>query len=414
MFRILPTVVALLLPLIANAADDFALKDGDTVVFLGDSITAARTYGEIIENYTLLRFPERRVNFFNAGWGGDTAAGGAARLEQDVFSRGATVVTVAFGTNDIGWGGLADEAHQQKYFDGIRSIVAQCRERNVRVFICSAAVTAADPDKSETAVLQTMCDRGMQIARELGGDAIDVQRGMREIQRRVIAENERLKKENKPTTMHAADGVHLNELGQLAMAFTILKGLGAPQDVSSATIDFEAAAVVETAGCQISDVEQTVDGALEFTRLDEGLPINFGLFGALNFRFVPFHSELNRYLLAVRSLPAGKYLLTVDDREVSKYSDSQLAKGVNISFATTNAWQPGGPWDAQSTSLRSLTEARSRLATSELMWNVNLNGSERRPKIADQVEAIDAQLQSLQRTVARPIPYRFRLSHVEP
>src|SRR6187551_2425270 len=92
----------------SGRAGDFALKDGDTVVFLGDSITAARTYGQTIENYTLLRFPQRRVRFMNAGWGGDTAAGGAARLERDVFSCGATVLTVAYGVNDIGWGVHAD------------------------------------------------------------------------------------------------------------------------------------------------------------------------------------------------------------------------------------------------------------------------------------------------------------------
>lgn len=97
MARILMTLLLLAVSSATNGADDFALKDGDTVVFLGDSITAARTYGEIIENYTLLRFPERQVRFFNAGWGGDTAAGGAARLERDVFARGATVVTVACG-----------------------------------------------------------------------------------------------------------------------------------------------------------------------------------------------------------------------------------------------------------------------------------------------------------------------------
>src|SRR5436853_4440421 len=86
------------------ARADYAIRDGDTVVFLGDSITAARTYGKIIENYTLLRFPRRRVHFINAGWGGDTAAGGLARLERDVFRHGATVLTVAYGINDIGWG----------------------------------------------------------------------------------------------------------------------------------------------------------------------------------------------------------------------------------------------------------------------------------------------------------------------
>src|SRR3954467_3567005 len=88
-------------------AADFAIRDGDTVVFLGDSITAERTYGKIVETYTLLRFPARKVHFVNAGWGGDTAAGGLARLKRDVFDKGATVVTVAYGINDIGWGGKA-------------------------------------------------------------------------------------------------------------------------------------------------------------------------------------------------------------------------------------------------------------------------------------------------------------------
>src|SRR4051794_28081150 len=74
---------------------EYALRDGDTVVFLGDSITAVRTYGKIVENYTLLRFPARTVRFVNAAWGGDTAAGGLNRPDRDVFARGATVLVVA-------------------------------------------------------------------------------------------------------------------------------------------------------------------------------------------------------------------------------------------------------------------------------------------------------------------------------
>ncbi len=95
------------------ALGEFALKDGDTVVFLGDSITAARTYGKIVENYTLLRFPDRKVRFINAGWGGDTAAGGLKRLDRDVLDRGATVLIVAYGINDIGWGTKADAEHKR-------------------------------------------------------------------------------------------------------------------------------------------------------------------------------------------------------------------------------------------------------------------------------------------------------------
>ena len=71
---------------------DFAIRDGDTVVFLGDSITAARQYGKVIEDYTLLRFPNRKVKFVNAGKGGETARGSLDRLDASVFGRGATLV----------------------------------------------------------------------------------------------------------------------------------------------------------------------------------------------------------------------------------------------------------------------------------------------------------------------------------
>src|SRR4029077_5699237 len=94
-------------------AEDFALPAGDTVVVPGDSLTAARTYGKIIENYTLLRYPDRKVRFVNAGAGGDTAAGGLARLERDVLVHKPTVVTVAYGINDIGWGTKVDDAHKK-------------------------------------------------------------------------------------------------------------------------------------------------------------------------------------------------------------------------------------------------------------------------------------------------------------
>ena len=189
-------------------ADDFALRDGDTVVFLGDSITAARTYGKFIENYTLLRYPNRKVRFINAGFGGDTAEGGLKRLERDVFAHKATVLTVAFGMNDIGWGVYADEEHKRKYLDAVRGIVSACRERGVRVYLCSAAVTGADPSKSEESFLQKMCDEGMALSKSLGGEAIDVQRSMRETQKRVWAWNEKLKEANKIKDETKQDSLH--------------------------------------------------------------------------------------------------------------------------------------------------------------------------------------------------------------
>lgn len=390
-------------------ADDFALRDSDTVVFLGDSLTAARTYSKYVENYTLLRFPDRKVRFVNAGIGGDTAAGGFKRLERDVFAHRATVLLVMFGTNDIGWGVYADDEHKQTYLDAIRSIVLACRERDVRVYICSEPVTAADPHKSEESFLQKMCDEGMALSKSLGGHAIDVQRAMRDIQKRVWASNEHITDESKKNSMHVADGVHLNDLGQLAVAFAMLKGLGAPAEVSSATLDFAEAKCVESSGCRVTDL--TKEGnQLEFTRLDDGLPFNYGIFFALHYRFVPFPSELNRYLLTVKNLPDGKYDVTAEGRAVSAFTAQQLAKGVNIASSTTNAWQPGGPWDAQANVLVHLTNARHELAVGNLLAMLQPPTDKLPAELTRMSSPANEQMETLQRHVARPRPYRFVIS----
>lgn len=393
-------------------SDDFALRDGDTVAFLGDSITAGRTYGKLIENYTLLRFPERRVHFINVGQGGDTAEGGLARLERDVFARGATVLTVAYGVNDIGWGLRADEEHKQRYLKAVSEIVHQCKDRNVRVYICSAAVTGADPSRSENDFLQTMCDEGMKAAREGGGKSIDVQRTMREIQKRVWQANEKISDVTKKESLHTADTIHLNELGQTAMAFAILKGLGAPADVSSVSLDAKDAQLLAGEGCKVSAIEGN-DQRLEFTRLDEGFPLNGQTFFGLHFRFIPIHEQLNRYMLQVKSLAKGQYDLVVDGRKVGSYSSDQLEIGVNISSATPDPWQPGGPWDAQANILHSLTEARDKLDLSCRLASAHLPKQELTQRYLEESRTANQQLEEMQRLIAKPRPFRFVLQKAQ-
>lgn len=397
----------------AARAEEFALRDGDTVVFLGDSITAARTYGKIIENYTLLRFPKRSIRFYNAGWGGDTAAGGLARLERDVLVHKPTVVIVAYGFNDIGWGIKANDDSKRIYLEAVSGIIEKCQKHKSRVYICSAATQSDDPEKSEGSFLQKMCDEAMEMARKKGEHAIDVQQTMRGIQKKVVAYSKAMKEQDgKKTTLHAADGVHLNDLGQLVMAYAILKGLNAPAEVSSARIDAAEARVVEATRCKITEVVHK-DDRHEFTRLDERLPFNYGLFYALHYRFVPVPDELNRYLLQVEGLGEGRWEVTVDGRGVGTFGASQLAKGMNLSFATASAWQPGGPWDAQANVLKPLTDARHDLAIAATLGRTYLPASELPGQLAPGAKQADDQLIALQRLAAQPRPYRFVLRKAE-
>jgi len=66
--------------LAAEAPSSFALKDGDRVVFYGDSITQDGAYARFVEEYVRTRFPQWDIRFYNAGVGGDTVrAAGRAR-----------------------------------------------------------------------------------------------------------------------------------------------------------------------------------------------------------------------------------------------------------------------------------------------------------------------------------------------
>ena len=95
----------------------FYLKDGDRVVFYGDSITDQRLYTTFVETYVVTRFPKLNVTFVHSGWGGDRVTGGGGgpidvRLKRDVFAYKPTVVTIMLGMNDASY-----QAFDPKIFD---------------------------------------------------------------------------------------------------------------------------------------------------------------------------------------------------------------------------------------------------------------------------------------------------------
>jgi len=76
------------------------LDDGDTLVFLGDSITHQCLYTQYVEDYFFTRFPGRRIHFHNAGVGGDRARDALIRFDEDVAKFDPKYVTILLGMND--------------------------------------------------------------------------------------------------------------------------------------------------------------------------------------------------------------------------------------------------------------------------------------------------------------------------
>ena len=105
---------------------DFVLKPNDRIVFFGDSITEQHLYTNCVETYLSTRFPELKLSFFNAGWGGDTAPGGAKRLQRDVLNLKPTVVTICYGMNDGRYCPPTDEI-RTTFVGGMRELVSRLK-----------------------------------------------------------------------------------------------------------------------------------------------------------------------------------------------------------------------------------------------------------------------------------------------
>src|SRR3954468_2287006 len=86
----------------AAAAQGFPLKDGDTWVMAGDSITAQHLHTNYFEAFCYARYPKLTFRSRDSGVGADTIPKVVARFDWDVAAWKPTVVSVELGMNDKG------------------------------------------------------------------------------------------------------------------------------------------------------------------------------------------------------------------------------------------------------------------------------------------------------------------------
>jgi len=112
------------------------LEDGDTIVFLGDSITHQCLYTQYLENYFYTRFPERRIHCHNAGVSGDRAGDALARFDEDVAAFHPEIVTILLGMNDGNYEDY-DAATFATYADGMTKLLDRIASIGARAIVLS-------------------------------------------------------------------------------------------------------------------------------------------------------------------------------------------------------------------------------------------------------------------------------------
>ncbi|MCE5199519.1 MAG: SGNH/GDSL hydrolase family protein [Armatimonadota bacterium] len=327
--KVVLAVVALIICLGCPVLSQPMLKDGERMVFFGDSITEQQIYSRYIMNYFALRYPDAKITFRNAGWGGDRSPGGLNRLKRDVLSLKPSVVSLCFGMNDGGYRDF-DQGLFDTYMTGMKGLVSELKAAGVKVVLLTPGCVDPDRNGSLKNYNNTLALFGkgvVELAAKERLPVYDINKLMWDIQTQVKAAD--------PSFTMIPDSVHPNAPGHILMAYGLIKDLGCESSASGLTID-AAKAEVEADRCRVENLKIKTD-AITFVRTDDALPIFYepGIDAIL--KFAPYISTLNEYKLKVTGLKPGNWKLTVQGVEVGKFSADALASGVDLSNMP-------GPW----------------------------------------------------------------------
>jgi lysophospholipase L1-like esterase len=401
----------------------FYLKNGDRVVFYGDSITDQRRYTQIVETYVVTRYPNLNVSFINSGWGGDTVEGGGGgpideRLKRDVIAYKPTVLTIMLGMNDGGYR-AATVSSDEKFFAGYRHIVDTTRSA-----LPGLRITAIEPSPYDevTSAAQVMIDHGISYnevlrgygkwidnyAIETGLNFADLNSGLV----RMLVKASQLDPEGAKKII--PDHVHPEFGGSMIMAEDLLKAWGAQSVVASVEIDASTSAprVKATTGATVSDL--SAGQGLKWTELDSALPLPFPEWQAMWYGGTPVRlaiqssdiaGALNEELLKVKGLKKGVYSLKIDGESLSVFNDDELRNGVNLSLIST-------PMTRQAMQVYDLTVAHGDIHYAKWRY-VGTSLSEysftQVPQAAEILDSLENSVVEKQHEMAKPKPHTFEL-----
>jgi len=336
----------------AAIAPGEVFRDGDVVVFFGDSITHGGYYHEYITDYYRTRFPEARIRFVNSGIGGDTASGAMPRVGVDVAEYSPTHVAFHFGMNDVGRGNYVAapsarqlegaEAAQERYRRNLPELVDMVKKAAPGAKMIYMTPTPYDDTavptnipkgaKGWATVNQKGCNTGLSLmagyvlasAKKDGAAAVDWFTPLNDFLMRRRAKD--------PHYMVTRwDRVHPGPLGHSIMAWRFLLSQGAPAEVSDVCVDAAAGQVVKSGNAEVGEVS-AMGGGVSFTVLARSLPFPVPPEAGEALAEFKVEERLNRETLSVRGLADGSYALRIDGEEVGTWSAAELARGVGLGF----------------------------------------------------------------------------------
>jgi lysophospholipase L1-like esterase len=419
--KLVRRVLLLLTVVLAQAAvalgqDRFFVKDGDRVVFYGDSITDQRLYTTFIETYVVTRFPRLKVWFVDSGVGGDRVTGGWAgpidvRLQRDVIAYKPTVMTIMLGMNDASYRGW-DDAIFNTYTTGYQHIID-----TIKRALPGIRITVIQPSPYDDVTRPPNIDDGYnavlirygQFVKELGERAHLL---VADLNTPVVSMLEKAKAADAElATKIIQDRVHPGPGGHLIMAEALLKAWNAPATVASVEIDAADRRVAHADNAKVTDLQTGLSLAWEET--DRALPLPLPLPLDKDFKDIGLairSSDLVQALdqepLKVMGLTAARYVLKIDGEKVGDFTKEELQEGINLATLPT-------PMAKQAAMVHDLTLKHNDIHFARwrdvqvTLQDYKLAGE---PAAVDALDKLEDQIVEQQRATAQPKPHHYELA----
>src|ERR1022692_5138502 len=257
--RLVLAVTVLMIPTTVACADGpFFVKDGQRIVFLGDSNTFAGKFITYLDAYLCTRFPDQRFDLINLGLPSETACGLSEadhpyprpnvhdRVDRALELARPDIVVICYGMND-GIYSPFNEERFKKYKEGITKLIAKVEKAGAKAILMTPAPFDPTPLKEKVQRKEatkfswlrpyerydeevlTKYSRWLLTLREKKYMVIDAHAAL-------LKHIGTMRKED-PAYVVSGDGIHPNANGHLVIALEILKEWKAPTAVMDIAID---------------------------------------------------------------------------------------------------------------------------------------------------------------------------------
>lgn len=226
------------------AEPELLVKTGETIAFMGDSITQGGTgkNGYVTLVMEALNNEGLNLTSLPAGKSGNRSKDMLARLEQDVLSRKPDWMVLSCGVNDV-WhftlrlGNRTFEGIPlEDYKANIRTILDQAQAADVKVLILTSTMIGEDPEKETNKKLIPYNEFLREIAAERKLPLADLNADMQAALGTIPDEPGKATMFGEPGYQRdiknklTTDGCHMNPLGNIMMAKGVLRTFGLSGD----------------------------------------------------------------------------------------------------------------------------------------------------------------------------------------